>query len=79
MATINFVKQLAVADTPILFFQCEMSSGDTYYWSSHSILFNRQQYVARILKHNLFTLQLSADDAMDSMSQLSIVLGKPML
>jgi hypothetical protein len=75
MATINQVKQLAVADTPILFFQCEMPSGDIYYWSSHSVLFSGQQYVARVLKHNLFTLQLSADDAMDSMSQLSIVLG----
>lgn len=75
MSTINQVKQLAVADTPILFFQCEMPSGDTYYWSSHAILFNGQQYAARVLKHNLFSLQLSADDAMDSMSQLSIVLG----
>jgi hypothetical protein len=75
MATINQVKQLAVADTPILFFQCEMPSGDMYYWSSHSVLFSGQQYAARVLKHNLFTLQLSGDDAMDSMSQLSIVLG----
>jgi hypothetical protein len=75
MATINQVKQLAAADTPILFFQCQMSSGDTYYWSSHSLLFNDQQYCARVLKHNLFNLQLSAGDAMDGMSQLSIVLG----
>lgn len=75
MATINQVKQLAAADTPILFFQCEMPSGDTYYWSSHAIQFGGQQYSARILKHNLFTLQLSADDAMDGLTQLSIVLG----
>ncbi len=75
MATINQVKQLAAADTPILFFQCEMPSGDTYYWSSHSIAFEGQQYTARVLKHNLFTLQLSGDDAMDGMTQLSIVLG----
>jgi hypothetical protein len=75
MSTINQVKQLAAADTPILFFQCQMPSGDTYYWSSHSLLFEGQPYLARVLKHNLFTLQLSADDAMDGMSQLSIVLG----
>ena len=68
MATINEVKQLAVADTPILFFQCELPSGDTYYWSSHSLMFSGQQYSARVLKHNLFSLQLSADDAMDGMS-----------
>ena len=75
MATINQVKQLAAADTPILFFQCQMSSGDTHYWSSHSLLFEGQQYSARVLKHNLFNLQLSAGDAMDGMTQLSIVLG----
>jgi hypothetical protein len=38
-------------------------------------MFSGQQYSARVLKHNLFSLQLSADDAMDGMSQLSIVLG----
>ena len=75
MATINQVKQLAAADTPILFFQCVMPSGDINYWSSHSIQLGRQQYFARVLRHNLFTLQLSADDAMDGMSQLTIVLA----
>jgi hypothetical protein len=34
-----------------------------------------QQYSARVLKHNLFDLQLSADDAMDGISQLSMVLA----
>ena len=75
MSSINQVKELAAADTPILFFQCQMPTGDVYYWSSHSIVFEGKPYLARVLKHNLFSLQLSADDAMDGMSQLSIVLG----
>ena len=75
MATINEVKQLAEADTPLLFFQCVLPSGDTEYWSTHSIVFNGNQYYARVLKHNLFDLQLSADDAMDGISQLSITLA----
>ena len=37
--------------------------------------FNGQPYSARVLKHNLFDLQLSADDAMDGMSQLSLTLA----
>ena len=75
MGTINQAKQLAATDTPLLFFTCVLSSGDTQYWSSHGVTVNGQQYTARILKHNLFDLQLSADDAMDGISQLSIVLA----
>src|SRR5581483_12312659 len=75
MSTINQVKQLAEADTPILFFECVLPSGDLEYWSTHSIPFNGQIYESRVLKHNLFDLQLSADDAMDGISQLSLVLA----
>jgi hypothetical protein len=75
MATIDQVKQLAETDTPLLFFECVLPSGDTEWWSTHSILFNGNLYSARVLKHNLFDLQLSADDAMDGISQLSLVLA----
>jgi hypothetical protein len=75
MPTINQVKQLAEADTPLLFFECTLPSGDTEYWSTHSIVFNGEAYAARVLKHNLFDLQLSADDAMDGITQLSLTLA----
>ncbi len=75
MGTINQIKQLAEADTPLLFFECILPSGDSEYWSTHSIRFNGQSYSARVLRHNLFDLQLSADDAMDGISQLSITLA----
>jgi hypothetical protein len=75
MGTLNQVKQLAEADTPLLFFQCVLPSGDVEYWSTHAITFNGSPYAARVLKHNLFDLQLSADDAMDGMSQLSLTLA----
>lgn len=75
MGAINVVKQLPETDTPLLFFQCVMPSGDTEYWCTHAISFNGTNYSARVLKHNLFTLQLSADDAMDGITQLSITLA----
>lgn len=75
MTTINQDKQLAEADTPLLFFQCVLPSGDIEYWSTHSIIFSGNPYSARVLKHNLFDLQLSADDAMDGISQLSLTLA----
>src|SRR5690242_8835032 len=75
MGTINQVKQLAEADTPLLFFECVLPSGDVERWSTHSIVFNGQVYSARVLKHNLFDLQLSSDDAMDGISQVSVTLA----
>jgi hypothetical protein len=75
MSTINQVKQLAEADTPLLLFQCAMPSGDMQYWSTHAVPFNGNNYMARVLKHNLFSLQLSGGDAMDGISQLSLTLA----
>lgn len=75
MGTINQVKQLAEADTPLLLFECILPSGDGEYWSTHSIVFNGQAYSARVLKHDLFDLQLSSDDAMDGISKLSLTLA----
>ncbi len=75
MGTINQVKQLAEADTPLLFFECTLPSGDSEYWSTHAITFNGQAFSARVLKHDLFDLQLSSDDAMDGISKLSLTLA----
>ncbi len=75
MSTINQIKQLAEADTPLLFFQCVLPSGDTQYWSTYSIPFAGNDYVARVLKHNLFELQLCADDAMDGVTKLTLTLA----
>lgn len=75
MGTINQTKQLPEADTPLLFFQCTLPSGDIEYWCTHSIVFNGQAYEARVLRHNLFDLQLSADDAMDGVTQISVTLA----
>jgi hypothetical protein len=75
MATINAIKQLAEADTPLLLFKCVLPSGDAEFWCTHAIRFNGNFYSARVLKYDLFDLQLSADDAMDGISQLSLTLA----
>jgi hypothetical protein len=75
MSTINQIKQLAEADTPLLFFQCVLPSGPTQYWSTHTIPFAGNTYSAIVLKHNLFDLQLAADDAMDGITRLSLTLA----
>src|SRR6185437_6883158 len=39
------------------------------------VIWGRARYSARVLKHDLFELQLSADDAMDGITQLSLTLA----
>ena len=75
MPTINQIKQLAEADTPLLFFQCVLPSGDVQYWSTFTVPFAGNLYAARVLRHNLFDLQLCADDAMDGLTRLSLTLA----
>lgn len=75
MATINTIKQQAQTDSPILLFDCVLSSGETQRWCTHQVLYDQAVYAARVLKHNLFDLQLSSDDAMDGISNLSVTLG----
>ncbi|MCU1291301.1 MAG: hypothetical protein JWP08_151, partial [Bryobacterales bacterium] len=75
MGTINQVKQLAEADTPLLLFRCVMPSGDVQCWSTHSISFNGDSYTARVLRHDLFELQLASGDSMDGISRLTLTLA----
>jgi hypothetical protein len=75
MSTINQIKQLAEADTPLLFFQCVLPSGDAQYWSTYTLPFGGNTYSARVLRHDLFDLQLCADDAMDGLTKLSLTLA----
>ena len=75
MPTINDVKQQSEASTPLLFFQCVLPSGTTEYWCTHAVSVEGVAYSARVLKHNVFELQVAADDAMDGVSQLSITLA----
>src|SRR5690348_5593443 len=76
MSTINTAKELSEADSPILLFECLVPGGAGYQrFSTHAITFNGEQYTARVLNHNLFDFQLSADDAMDSVAQVSLTLA----
>lgn len=75
MQTINQLKQQGVSDTPLILFECVMTSGDIERWSTHEVVLSGEKYSARVLQHDLFEMQLSADDAMDGISQLSLTLA----
>src|SRR4051794_38912657 len=75
MQTINEIKQQSVADTPLVLFECTMPSGDVQRWSTHEVLLIDNQYSARVLHHDLFEMQLSAEDAMGGVTQLTLTLA----
>jgi hypothetical protein len=75
MSTINTVKELREADSPLLLFECKVPGAGVQRFSTHAITFNGETYTPRVLTHNLFEFQLSADDAMDSVAQISVTLA----
>jgi hypothetical protein len=75
MNTINVLKELEVPGTPLFLFDCTLPSGDIQHWSTHNVTVNGQQYLSRVLKHNIFDLNSSPEAATDGVSTVSITLA----
>jgi hypothetical protein len=75
MTTIDVLKELEVPGTPLLLFNCTLPTGDIQYWSTHNVTVNGQQYLSRVLKHNIFDLNSSPEAATDGVSTVSITLA----
>ena len=75
MSTINVLKELEVPGTPLFLFDCTLPTGDVQHWSTHSVIVNSHQYLSRVLKHNLFDLNSSPENATDGVSTVSITLA----
>src|ERR1700691_572384 len=75
MTTIDALKELEVPGTPLLLFNCTLPTGDIQYWSTHNVTVNGQQYLSRVLKHNIFDLNSSPEAATDGVSTVSITLA----
>jgi Putative phage tail protein len=75
MTPINVLKELEVPGTPLFLFNCTLPTGDVQYWSTHNVTVNGQQYLSRVLKHNIFDLNSSPEAATDGVSIVSITLA----
>jgi hypothetical protein len=69
------IKKLEVTDTPVLLFECTLSSGAVERWSTHAVTVDAQSYTARILRHNLFEIRGTGEDGIDSISRVAVVLA----
>ncbi len=72
MLSIYDLKELAVTDTPLLLFQCVLQNGRTEYWSTHQVTYCGNTYAARVMKHNLFSIQTSSDQGVDAIPRVSV-------
>jgi len=75
MPTIDQLKEQQTPPTPLFLFECTFASGAVERWSTHPVTVNGAAYVARLLRHNLFTLQSSADDGLDGAQKVSVSLA----
>jgi len=75
MTPINVLKELEVPGTPLLLFDCTLPTGDVQHWSTHNVTVSGQQYLSRVLKHNIFDLNSSPEAATDGVSVVSITLA----
>lgn len=75
MATIDEVKELEAAPTPLFLFDCVLSTGVVERWGTHAVTFGGNPYGARLLRHNLFELRTSSDDGLDGAPKVSLTLA----
>ncbi len=75
MQTISELKEQAVTDTPIMVFDCVLSSGATEHWSTHAVTIGATSYAARVLQHSAFDIQTASDQGVDGSPKITLVLA----
>ena len=75
MLSIFDQKELAVTDTPLLLFDCELPGGQAEHWSTHQVTYGGNTYAPRVVKHNVFEVQTASDQGVDAIPRISLVLA----
>jgi len=73
--TIHEIKRQQVTETPLLLFDCELSTGSVQRWSTHQVTLNGEVYQGRVVKHNVFDIRSGADDGIDGLAKASLTLA----
>ncbi len=72
MSTIHEIKRLATPDTPVILFDCELTTGAVERWSTHRVTVAGNEYDARVIKHDAFDIRSASDGGIDTASRLSV-------
>jgi hypothetical protein len=75
MTSIYDIKTQEVTDTPVLLFDCTLPTGAVERWSTHAVVIGGNTYTPRVLKHNLFDIRFTAEDGVDGISKVAIIVA----
>jgi len=75
MQAISDLKGQPVTDTPLIVFDCVLSSGAVEHWSTHSVRAGGNAYAARVIQHSAFNIQTASDQGIDGSPQIAILLA----
>jgi hypothetical protein len=75
MQAISDLKEQTVTDTPLIVFDCVLSSGLAEHWCTHGVTAGGNTYAARVIQHSAFDIQTASDQGIDGSPQISILLA----
>ena len=75
MPTLFEIKEQSITDAPLLMFDCELANARVERWCTHAVTVNGNAYNARVLQHNLFSIQTASDQGLDAIPKISITLA----
>jgi hypothetical protein len=75
MQAISDLKGQPVTDTPLIIFDCVLSSGEVEHWCTHGVTAGGNAYAARVMQHSAFDIQTASDQGIDGSPQISILLA----
>src|SRR5215472_3783289 len=68
-------KEQIYLDTPLFLFDCTFADGAAFHWSTHHASVQGTDYVARIVKTNVFQMQVASDGGVDTIPRISLELA----
>ena len=75
MPTVAALKELAITETPLLLFECTLSDGTNEAWSTHQVISGGVTFAPRVLHHTVFDLRMGAEEGLDAISRVSVMLA----
>jgi hypothetical protein len=75
MQSVLTAKEDLNADTPLFFFDCTLTDGTVWHWSSQTVSWNGIQYEGRVVRHNLFEAQLASETQVGGAPKLTFELA----
>ena len=75
MDPIATLKELTIAQTPLLLFDVVLANGESEHWSTHAVTVDSISYLPRVAENNLFEIQAASDTGIDAIPRIRMTLA----